>query len=693
MTSRPGRGGMAALGLLFLGACGRTAPLPQVSQLSGRVEGEVVEGVTVALSGPVESTVRTDAAGAFRFSRVVNGDYTLTPSSAAGHAFTPARRTVRLADQDAAGLDFSSWVPCTAAGAWDQQIWGPAVELSGVAYSDSLAVVVGAEGTVLTSTGGAAWTALATPLPQANAYRDVARGGGLFVAVGASGAAPSTSAVIATSGDGLAWTERAPAIAPGLNGVAFGNGVFVAAGDLGSLQRSTDGISWSAVPSGTAEHLQGVRFANGLFLATGHAGTVLSSADGLSWVEARIDPDLILSDISHGAGLYVAVGVSAAGAGGRILTSPDLVTWADVAPSGLPVPLRRVAWGGGLFVAVGDGLLTSRDGTAWKRDLNWPAAAFAGRAVAWAGDRLVAAGLGVILSAVPAVEPCTMTRWTTRSSGSTSDLYGLAWSGTRAVAVGHGGTILTSPDAESWLPIEPPKPATHFFTHLAHGGGLFVAVGTRGEGTHFGALISTSPDGLVWTDRTPGASPGLNGVAYGNGAWVAAGNLGSLQRSTDGVGWSAVDSTTSNHLNGVSFANGRFLVSGHSGVLLTSVDGLAWTPYNAGVTVQVTDATWVDGRYVVVGNPMIGGGAAKILTSPDLVAWTDHSPVSTPTYLRRVLYGRGAFLAMGNALATSPDAVAWAAPDLASGASGSAAAWVGDRLVVVGDGGRIHTSP
>jgi hypothetical protein len=35
--------------------------------------------------------------------------------------------------------------------------------------------------------------------------------------------------------------------------------------------------------------------------------------------------------------------------------------------------------------------------------------------------------------------------WTPRDAGTASDLVAVAWSGTRFVAVGHKGTILTSP--------------------------------------------------------------------------------------------------------------------------------------------------------------------------------------------------------------------------------------------------------
>ena len=41
-----------------------------------------------------------------------------------------------------------------------------------------------------------------------------------------------------------------------------------------------------------------------------------------------------------------------------------------------------------------------------------------------------------------------------------------------------------------------------------------------------GGAILTSPDGVTWTQRTSGTSRDLNGVAYGNGLFVAVGDFG-----------------------------------------------------------------------------------------------------------------------------------------------------------------------
>ena len=62
--------------------------------------------------------------------------------------------------------------------------------------------------------------------------------------------------------------------------------------------------------------------------------------------------------------------------------------------------------------------------------------------------------------------------------------------------------------------------------------------------------------GTTWTLRIPGFND-LNGVAYGDGLFVAVGNRGTILTSPDGVNWTARTSGTSNNLYAVTYGNGR----------------------------------------------------------------------------------------------------------------------------------------
>jgi hypothetical protein len=65
------------------------------------------DGATVALSGPVSRLVAVDAAGAFTFSAIPNGSYTITPSRT-NYTFTPATQTVTVSGASVTGVAFTA---------------------------------------------------------------------------------------------------------------------------------------------------------------------------------------------------------------------------------------------------------------------------------------------------------------------------------------------------------------------------------------------------------------------------------------------------------------------------------------------------------------------------------------------------------------------------------------------------------
>jgi len=74
--------------------------------------------------------------------------------------------------------------------------------------------------------------------------------------------------------------------------------------------------------------------------------------------------------------------------------------------------------------------------------------------------------------------------WTAQTSGTGNRLNGVAYGNGTFVAVGNFGTILTSPDGASWT--QRTSGTSNWLRGVAHGNGLFVAVGE-------GGIILTSP--------------------------------------------------------------------------------------------------------------------------------------------------------------------------------------------------------
>ena len=74
-------------------------------------------------------------------------------------------------------------------------------------------------------------------------------------------------------------------ITDNLNGVAYGNGIFVIVGDNGTILISENGITWNQETSAyiTTNNLLRVKFINGYFYATGENNSILSSTNGTQW--------------------------------------------------------------------------------------------------------------------------------------------------------------------------------------------------------------------------------------------------------------------------------------------------------------------------------------------------------------------------------------------------------------------------
>jgi hypothetical protein len=79
-----------------------------ISRRVAAASGSGIEGITVTLSGAASMTTATDAYGNYLFTGLLNGSYTLAPSTAApGYTFTPPSRTVNIEYANVTGLNFT----------------------------------------------------------------------------------------------------------------------------------------------------------------------------------------------------------------------------------------------------------------------------------------------------------------------------------------------------------------------------------------------------------------------------------------------------------------------------------------------------------------------------------------------------------------------------------------------------------
>ena len=410
-----------------------------------------------------------------------------------------------------------------------------------------------------------------------------------------------------------------------LRSVANGNGTFVAVGEHGIVFTSPDGVVWSQQPSLT-NSLFDVAFANGLFVAVGgeftpttsFSGNVYTSPDGAHWTKRASDTTQPLTAVVFGAGHFVAVGP-------RLVcsVSSDGQTWTSHPGPGA----NSITFRADSFVAAGDNgnISASIDG------INWSSRPSGTTENLY--DVAFGKGLFVVVGANGTVltSPFTET-WTAEPSGTTATLRSILLMNETFVAAGDGGTILTSALGTTWTRGDSGE--TVNLLGLGGSNGIFVGVGTSG-------MILTSPDGVAWDRRTVAATVAdLNDVTAGSAGFVAVGQAGAIVTSPNGVSWSVRGSGVSNDLFRLAFANGRFVTVGSAGVILTSGSAVDWQPCVSGSSRDLRGIAFGNGLFVAVGD----GGT--VLVSPTGESWTPRDPGTTSDLLS-VTFGQGVFVTTG----------------------------------------------
>src|SRR5688572_20253833 len=128
-------------------------------------------------------------------------------------------------------------------------------------------------------------------------------------------------------------------------------------------------------PAADSFYLRDIIFAQDKFVTVGTTGSVLTSPDGREWTPQQLpEQPNILGDIAYGRGLFVAVG--SWNQSGIIFTSADAVTW-ELRRPGTAGFLNGIVFAQDKFVVVGASggqslILESEDGIAWRRTSNLP---------------------------------------------------------------------------------------------------------------------------------------------------------------------------------------------------------------------------------------------------------------------------------------------------------------------------------
>jgi hypothetical protein len=274
------------------------------------------------------------------------------------------------------------------------------------------------------------------------------------------------------------WTPVDSQTTSAINDIAYGNGLYVAIGDIGSIRTSSDLLTWNTAATGTTVRMEKIIFVNGIFVVGSQLGQIRTSTDGITWTtRTSSNLSVFIKALTYTNNLYIYGTNGWSQNQPRIGTSTDGITWNTAVSTGLKEGTDNIigiAYGNGLYVAAAETGLTrtSTDTINWEVGSVLPTSQLI-RALTFANNQFVYAGTGGVLGT--STDGIT---WTTRTSGTTSTINGLTFGNNLFVTAGNGGVIRTSTDGITWDART--SGTTSIINALTFGNGLFMYAGSGG---------------------------------------------------------------------------------------------------------------------------------------------------------------------------------------------------------------------
>jgi hypothetical protein len=192
-------------------------------------------------------------------------------------------------------------------------------------------------------------------LTGTNTYMRMAFGNGVFCAVG------KTAAWIATSTDGLTWTQNNIASAA-WSDIVFGNGMFIATSITNTtFYKSTDGVTWTTGTFPTV--VRTLSWTGTQFVALTGTAAVYTSPDGLTWTTRTGSAALVWAYSANNGGNTIIATSGGSAAIGR--STDGGVTWGTAVVGA--ASWGPVGYGNGMFLLQASNGWSARsaDGITW----------------------------------------------------------------------------------------------------------------------------------------------------------------------------------------------------------------------------------------------------------------------------------------------------------------------------------------
>ena len=574
---------------------------------------------------------------------------------------------------------------------------------------DSRFVAVGEAGTILVTYGDNPLADQPDTWRPAHSgtrvwLRSIARKDSLWVIVGDQG-------TVLTSSNRVDWKSRNSGTSQDLQAVAADNQEWIAVGRAGTILRSPDGFTWSRVPNTLnsthwrclATRKEGVWILGGekgaiatlrgdslnpakldthddvLAVETGRenvrgwlaaAGTwIYASASGQVWKRQAELPEIITA-LQHNTVSWAAVGMS-----GMAAASYDGINWTrPTLTKGIPLPeqdLWTVSYATGRYLLAGangsflfgSGNVLANLAPLRKTELlrqkiredfhsiatEGPSWMVAGDLVRAQADRIpisnawpipttpslldrlgrpqvihsIATAPGLWIAVGPAgfvgASINSGLSWNQdENSGTQLNLHAVKHLAALWVAVGEGGVIRYMRSEDPWGIWKPAllnfPSAEITWLDLDVKDGQWVAVGTGGKS-------AMSADGIHWAlGPETGDGLDLQSVYGAQGVWVTVGEAGSIYASSELASWNPIESPTAASLDHVTFGRGQWVATGEDGTLLVASNVLKWHPVTVPAPTRIYAAEFVQNTHWLIagtgGLALIHEGALPIPAAP-----------------------------------------------------------------------------
>ena len=303
------------------------------------------------------------------------------------------------------------------------------------------------------------------------------------------------------------WTAVADTVStPGtLNRVTPGGGIILACGTSGEILSSTDGVSWASRASGNIPgEITAMAFGGGTFLAMTSSGNFTAfpatwtnrfygaASDNVDDWAARGTVGTVgnpLVDIAFGGGVFVAVGGDNA-----FRSIDDGATWSPGSISGVSY-LSGVAYGNGRFVApdaASDNVAVSPDGIVWTTGTIGLTPPDALERIGFGGGLfLLTTSSGDVYTSADGVSWQQRTRFADLAGSDTS---------VERVAYGAGGFLIVTQSptqlffsvdsGDTWIVLDPSGPdGGYYLRDVSYWNGAFVGAGGEFGSSTFGHVF------------------------------------------------------------------------------------------------------------------------------------------------------------------------------------------------------------